>query len=163
MDGPYRLPWRTVYRLPWSGAAQLQAAGKSSCCCWCSSTECSQNTVKSFITQGRQGSKIWLDPCRLSGHDKEYRTGMSSTVGCAICALHISLYGWEPINRKKASSSTIVPSQSFFPNSRSVLPDRFGLCQKSSIIATGERYRTIPTLLLWIFIVSLPWISIRNI
>ncbi len=23
------------YSLPWSGAAQLRASGKSSCCCWC--------------------------------------------------------------------------------------------------------------------------------
>ncbi len=39
VPGPCRLPWRTVYRL-WSEAAQLRASGKSSCCCWRSSTEC---------------------------------------------------------------------------------------------------------------------------
>ncbi len=31
MDGPCG-----PYRLPWSGAAQLRASGKSSCCYWCS-------------------------------------------------------------------------------------------------------------------------------
>ncbi len=40
-DGPYRFPW--------SGAAQLQAAGKSSCYCWCSSIECTQNTFWAIL------------------------------------------------------------------------------------------------------------------
>jgi hypothetical protein len=50
-DGPYRLPY--------SGAAQLWASGKSSCCCWCSSILNVHKTPSSnFITQGRHGSKL---------------------------------------------------------------------------------------------------------
>ncbi len=40
--------------LTWCVAAQLRSPGKSSCCCWCSITECTQKSVMSFITQGRQ-------------------------------------------------------------------------------------------------------------
>jgi hypothetical protein len=58
-DGPCRLPW--------SGAARLRVYGKSSCCCWCSSTERTQITVMSFITPGRHGSKLnsWIPAVSL--------------------------------------------------------------------------------------------------
>ncbi len=69
MDGPFHLPWRTV-PLPLALHAlellSCELLGKSSCCCWCSSIECTQNTVMSFITQGRHWSKLYLDLWRLS-------------------------------------------------------------------------------------------------
>jgi hypothetical protein len=38
----------------------------------CCSTECTQNTVISFIPQRRQWSKLYLDPCRLSPRRNNY-------------------------------------------------------------------------------------------
>ncbi len=79
-------PSLTDRSLPWSRAAQLRS-GKSSCCCWSSSTECTQNTVMNYIRQGRHGSNPKLDPFRLSvsvglylDHCWHYNQGTTTTV-----------------------------------------------------------------------------------
>ncbi len=62
MDGPCRLLCGP-YRLPWSGSDQVRASRKSSCCCRFSFTKCTQNTVMSFITQGRHRlNLVWPLP-----------------------------------------------------------------------------------------------------